>query len=70
MNVETENREEALEDIPQSLGALLTEQMARQTEINQQQNAAIAAIAEGVLKRDKDEDRGAGIFLERRIIIQ
>lgn len=53
--------QESLDDFRQALGAMVTEQMARQMEVTQQQNAA---IAESVLKLTKDGERGGGPTLD------
>lgn len=45
-----DNMEESANVIWQELGAIIAEQMAHQTEITRQQDAAIAAIAESILK--------------------
>lgn len=60
MNSEGDGKEVSMDDIRQALGTIIAEQTARQTEITQQQNAAIAALAESVLKMTKEGDRGGG----------
>lgn len=60
MSNDLENKE-SLDDIRQALGAIITEQMVQQTEVTQQQNAA---IAESVLKLTKEGDRGGGTTLD------
>lgn len=66
MSSEGDRREESLDDIRQALGAIIAEQTARQTEITQQQNTAIAALEESVLKLTKEGDQGPSGFFKAK----